>query len=80
MGILLSVCQPRQGQLRDIGMRMHMVCCSMSMMDQPISCDMLHGDEKAITLLSTSTLSDKRIPDFPITAGPLFLEYFSAFI
>lgn len=43
MGILLSVHQSRQGQLRDIGMGMHMVCCSRSMMDQPTSCDKLHG-------------------------------------
>lgn len=80
MGILLSVREPRQGQLRDVGIGMHMVCCSRSMVDQPISCDMLRGDVKATALLSTSTLTDKRIPDFPITADPLFLESFIAFM
>lgn len=50
-------------------------------MDQPTSYDILHGDEKTTTaLLNTSTPTAKRVPDFTVTAGSLFLESFSAFM
>lgn len=42
------------------------------MMDQSTNCDMFHGDKTTIALLNTSTLTAKRFPDFPITAGPSF--------